>query len=655
MTLKKMLVAVLLVAGLATPARAEFPSRFDMVILDLQTLEAGERFGFEVAAGTHLSVAGQRNGQDVYTFSLDAAVVSSDQLPVTTIGVVDRVALTFTRDPIKQTIASADLNADALKQVNAYFDRPGAVNNRLGVWSERVDIFSADFIALPGENPTTHFTVHEVRVPKGAAKVATYRSEPFSFRTRDGSTVEAGFVGYDIAADDWRVPLATGFAMIGRIIEPDGTTLPLKLRKRTLAVHDISAKPYIDVKSLVPEAILGPIDEAVAFESGSSAMEAMPSWLIDVHTAALHTEMLTAAVAEGRSNPLPILALAAVVVGLDSAFTVAWNAGVDIGHVLAGEKEIGQINPFDADGPLKTKGLVGNVTYAAGAAAKGASLAIGLDPVRADALGEAVESGLDVSTILSAPNKAAANVLWGKSAHASGLVQSTYKALGTLGHQLGLSKNVMRWSDELVVAALNSSTLWSNANNIFEAGYDVAQVVQAFLNPASYRSQAEPTLAQVSLDLLQRGNEELRTLGYKFYAQVQADRFNTGAFRNAGFTLPTGSTGGFIDAAILLPLSFRLFDSGNIEDGDIVTLQVRSLNGVNIAPTNVRLTFAGRVFAPKVAVGPVEIRIVAVNEGSVPPNTGGLTILSRVVEGPSAQNFDLGQGESGILRIVAKR
>lgn len=114
------------------------------------------------------------------------------------------------------------------------------------------------------------------------------------------------------------------------------------------------------------------------------------------------------------------------------------------------------------------------------------------------------------------------------------------------------------------------------------------------------------------------------------------------------------STGGFVDATVVLPLEFKIFDHGQ-EDGDIVTLEVRSANGVDVGPMDITLTKSGELFAPTVAEGPVEIKLIAVNEGSVSPNTGALNILSTVTDGPSNQEFNLKKGETGILRITAGR
>lgn len=136
-------------------------------------------------------------------------------------------------------------------------------------------------------------------------------------------------------------------------------------------------------------------------------------------------------------------------------------------------------------------------------------------------------------------------------------------------------------------------------------------------------------------------------------------RFQVGAFLNAPvfvFTTPE-STGGFSDVEIPANALFRvrLFDSGNLEDGDIVDVILFSGANPDGDPIgSVRLTFAGQEFDRQIAPGPVELRLTALNEGTSSPNTGGVQILSDVISGPKNQNFNLYEGETGVLRVLAK-
>jgi hypothetical protein len=103
----------------------------------------------------------------------------------------------------------------------------------------------------------------------------------------------------------------------------------------------------------------------------------------------------------------------------------------------------------------------------------------------------------------------------------------------------------------------------------------------------------------------------------------------------------------------ILPLQFRLLDSGNLEDGDIVSLLVTDRTGVVLSDPSVVLTFAGEVFSPVANPGLVRIAITAVSEGSAPPTTGGIQALSPVVGSTNSADFDLNVGETGILSITA--
>lgn len=148
---------------------------------------------------------------------------------------------------------------------------------------------------------------------------------------------------------------------------------------------------------------------------------------------------------------------------------------------------------------------------------------------------------------------------------------------------------------------------------------------------------------------------------YEAVIDVQFDnlsRFQVGAVIGGPafvFTTPE-STGGFADVVIPATSVFQffVFDSGALEDGDIIRVELASAAG-RVDFGNITLTFAGRTLpAQMIAAGGVEISVTAVNEGSASPNTGGLRILTPVTEGPSNQNFNLRTGETGRLRVIAR-
>lgn len=116
-------------------------------------------------------------------------------------------------------------------------------------------------------------------------------------------------------------------------------------------------------------------------------------------------------------------------------------------------------------------------------------------------------------------------------------------------------------------------------------------------------------------------------------------------------TLPTASSGGLANVAIILPLSFKIFDFG-LEDGDNITLTVIDQTGQRYHET-FSLTNAGDIISPVVVAGQVELRVHANNEGYASPNTGQINILSTVTAGPSVQQFNLQTGETGSMVITA--
>ena len=115
--------------------------------------------------------------------------------------------------------------------------------------------------------------------------------------------------------------------------------------------------------------------------------------------------------------------------------------------------------------------------------------------------------------------------------------------------------------------------------------------------------------------------------------------------------LPSTSTGGLSNLALILPLSFKIFDFG-VEDGDNITLTIFDKTGQRYTNT-FNLTNAGSIINPAVIAGPVELRVHANNEGSLSPNTGQIDILSTVTSGPTSQQFNLSTGQTGSMSITA--
>lgn len=116
---------------------------------------------------------------------------------------------------------------------------------------------------------------------------------------------------------------------------------------------------------------------------------------------------------------------------------------------------------------------------------------------------------------------------------------------------------------------------------------------------------------------------------------------------------PSGtSTGGFSGEEglnIAGVLNVFAFDSGQLQDGDRVRLTVRDSRGVVFNQT-ITLTFGGRTSRVSTTRGLVNVTITALNEGTDPPNTGGLRV-SGDVAGNRNGNFDLNVGQSGTLAV----
>lgn len=96
-------------------------------------------------------------------------------------------------------------------------------------------------------------------------------------------------------------------------------------------------------------------------------------------------------------------------------------------------------------------------------------------------------------------------------------------------------------------------------------------------------------------------------------------------------------------------LNVLAFDSGALQDGDRVRLTIRDSRGV-VLSRSITLTFGGTRSQVLAQRGLVNVTIRALNEGSAPPNTGGLRVSGEIA-GSRSRNFNLSAGQSGTLVV----
>ena len=129
---------------------------------------------------------------------------------------------------------------------------------------------------------------------------------------------------------------------------------------------------------------------------------------------------------------------------------------------------------------------------------------------------------------------------------------------------------------------------------------------------------------------------------------------NTGTLRlvatSEEFTIVPAASGGLSDVTVNQRLiDVTLVDNGQEIDGDTIDLY---LNGELVIAGHTLAALPGTTFALTLQEGPNLFEVVALNEGSVSPNTAQLTI-SNVVAGESVQQWRLLTGETGTLTITA--
>jgi len=120
--------------------------------------------------------------------------------------------------------------------------------------------------------------------------------------------------------------------------------------------------------------------------------------------------------------------------------------------------------------------------------------------------------------------------------------------------------------------------------------------------------------------------------------------------RSEMFTIIPAATGGLSDVTVSqATITITVTDNGTEIDGDTIDIL---LNGSPVVTSHVLLAAPGTDFELVLQAGTNELEIVAINEGTVSPNTAELAI-SDVVEGEPVQDWRLSTGESGSLTITA--
>lgn len=119
---------------------------------------------------------------------------------------------------------------------------------------------------------------------------------------------------------------------------------------------------------------------------------------------------------------------------------------------------------------------------------------------------------------------------------------------------------------------------------------------------------------------------------------------------SSGFFTIIPSDSGLSDIAVdSRSITATFVDNGSVVDGDTVDIH---LNGVLIADDHVLAAEPGTDMPLDLDPGENELRITAVNEGSVSPNTA-LIRFSNVITGRGEQEWRLAAGEVGTLTIDA--
>lgn len=141
---------------------------------------------------------------------------------------------------------------------------------------------------------------------------------------------------------------------------------------------------------------------------------------------------------------------------------------------------------------------------------------------------------------------------------------------------------------------------------------------------------------------------------YQIAARVAHPEYSPGELyleaRSELFSIVAQATGGLSDVTVSQRIvTITVTDNGTEIDGDTINVVV---NGTPVLTDHVLIAAPGTDVELTLQAGANQLEIVAVNEGSVSPNTAELTI-TNVIEGESVQEWRLATGESGSLTITA--
>jgi hypothetical protein len=116
------------------------------------------------------------------------------------------------------------------------------------------------------------------------------------------------------------------------------------------------------------------------------------------------------------------------------------------------------------------------------------------------------------------------------------------------------------------------------------------------------------------------------------------------------FTVVPRASGGLSDVTVTQRIiTVTMTDNGQEIDGDTVDI---ILNGLTVSAGHVLVGPPGTNLELILQAGLNLLEVVALNEGTISPNTAEL-IISNVVEGESVQEWRLSEGERGSLTITA--
>jgi hypothetical protein len=263
--------------------------------------------------------------------------------------------LTGTRDPKTETLTLSTGPTALTRLANtAVAATDPAHRLKTGAWTYRAPVVDGDTTRLrpTSKNATTLFRSRHVQGAFEKLFLVTFEGDAGRIdHPPTGTAFSMRYDGYAVLSADGAFLYQLTFRYRGELTPKGRPTLRYAGQQIILLTHYGTGRPVVRPSEAPEFSRLADRFPPLTRDDGQFTGKAAPrppAWFAPLWTASRQVGLVTAARAEGRANPIPLIAIAAVH-AVDGLFTLAANVVHDVGQsVKTGTLEC---NPFDGDIP----------------------------------------------------------------------------------------------------------------------------------------------------------------------------------------------------------------------------------------------------------------------------------------------------------------